>query len=163
MVNSGSTKAFADLFVAFNQKEQRKELRRAFTQEARRLKKSVAQSIEVTHLGTGTRQKVAKSVRSRVYPNKCGLGFMLTVKPFHGKGYHKNRAGKEKPVLMWAEEGTKTRHTRVKRGRRKHSTGVMKAYGFMARTEKREAGTVEQNLFDNYKKNLEKALKKKGF
>lgn len=157
-----NTKPFSELLEAFDQKEQRKELRRAFTQEARRLKKSVAGSINVKHLGTGTRQKVSKTIRTRVYPAKYGLGFMVTTKPFHGKGYHKNRYGKEKPVLMWAEDGTKPRYTRGRRGRKRY-TGVMKAYRFMEQTEKRETGTVEQNLFEQYKKNLEKALKKKGF
>ena len=54
--------------------------------------------------------KLAKGVRVRVYPR--GGGFMITVKP-HGKsGYIKNRHGLEKPVLMWAAEGTKQRYPR---------------------------------------------------
>ena len=32
---------------------------------------------------------------------------MITVKPHGKQGYYLNSKGKEKPVLMWTEEGTK--------------------------------------------------------
>lgn len=51
--------------------------------------------------------KLKKGIRLHVYPR--GGGFMITVKPHGKQGYHVNRFGLEKPVLMWAEEGTKER------------------------------------------------------
>ena len=54
-------------------------------------------------------------------------------------GFHTNRQGLKKPVLIWVEEGTKERKTKSNGGKRAarrrsaHSTGRMRRYGFMSR------------------------------
>lgn len=116
----------------------------------------------------------------RTYPDRYGLGFMVSVKP-HGKrkGIHLNRQSKEKPVLMWAEDGTRYR----KAGRRISSffgksrftgkkirqyvrgganRGKMKRYAFLAKTEQQTADSVETNLFNNLQDNIERAARKQG-
>jgi len=55
--------------------------------------------------------KMKGNVRVRVYPR--GSGFMVTVKPHGKQGYYKrSQDGKEKPVAMWAQDGTVERYTR---------------------------------------------------
>lgn len=84
-------------------------------------------------------------------------GFMVTVKP-HGKtGYIVNRHGKEKPVLMWAEEGTVERFPRSWRKRFLvhtdagfrwvgRSRGKMPAYHFLKEAEEQGPAIVEQEI-----------------
>ena len=90
-----------------------------------------------------------------------------------------NRQLLKKPVLMWAEDGTAGRNV----GRRKqsffsksrftgkairhyvrggHSTGAMKAYRFMEKTENSQAASVEGNLFAQFSSNLDKAARRRG-
>ena len=100
-------KPFKEVFEALDTKQQRLAMKSAMRREANRLKKQAATNLAASGLGRGTRQPVAKGLRSRVYPDRYGAGFMLTAKPHKSKGYHRNRYGKDKPVLMWAEDGTK--------------------------------------------------------
>lgn len=168
-------KAFGDVYRALDLKEQRKAMRGAMRREGNRLKKQAAANLQGSGMGTGTKQKVSKGIRVRVYPDRYGAGFMLSVKPRGRHGVHKNRFGKEKPVLMWAEDGTRLRHTgrrlssffsksrytgkkvrQYVRGGR--STGRMRRYGFMRRTEETAAQSVEQNLFGDFQRNMRKAM-----
>ena len=55
--------------------------------------------------GMAHASRLKKDIRLRVYPK--GGGFMITVKQHGKQGYHVNRFGLQKPVLMWTEEGTK--------------------------------------------------------
>jgi len=154
------TQAFADLTAALDQKAVRNSLRSALRKSAGRVKQAAVQQMKSRGLGAGSTQKLSKSIRTRVYPQN--RGFLVTVKPHGKKGYHRNRFGKEKPVLMWAEEGTAQRYTRV-RGRKRHSTGSMKAYRFMQRAEDMTSATIEKDLLREYEVQLQKRLKQKGF
>ena len=98
---------FREVFAALDLKDQRKALRGAMRREANRLKKSATANLRSSGLGQGTRQRLDKGFIVRVFPARLGAGFLVKVKPYRKKGYHLNRQGKEKPVLMWAEEGTK--------------------------------------------------------
>lgn len=156
--------SFRDVFTALDLKEQRKALRGAMRREGNRLKKAAVANLRSSGLGQGTRQRLDKGIIVRVYPDRYGAGFMVSVKPHRKKGYHINRQGLEKPVLMWAEEGTKSRKTRTRskffiRQRRGHATGRMRPYRFLTRAEA-SAGNVEANLFADFQANLDKALRK---
>ena len=155
---------FRDVFTALDLRAQRKALRGAMRREGNRLKKSATANLESSGIGTGTKRRLAKGIIVRVYPERMGAGFMVSVKPHRKKGYHLNRQGKEKPVLMWAEEGTGQRKTRSQskffvRKRKGHATGRMKPYRFLSRAES-NATSVEANLFRDFQANLDKALKK---
>ena len=65
---------------------------------------------KLTSSGMAHASKLRKDIRLRIYPR--GGGFMITVKPHGKQGYHTNRKGFQKPVLMWAEEGTNERMLR---------------------------------------------------
>lgn len=67
---------------------------------------------------TKSSSELEKGIRVVVY--KKVVGFKVTVVPKKankktgkgGKGYHTNRQGLQKPVLMWMETGTQPRNTR---------------------------------------------------
>lgn len=170
---------FMDVYRSLSAKQQRKAMNKAMRREAGRVRKEVIANLRTAtagkkgRLGKGTRQDIAKGVYVRTYPERYGTGFMVSVKP-HGArhGIHTNRRGFQKPVLMWAEDGT--RHRNV--GRRKqsffsksrwtgsrvrnyhrsgHSTGRMPAYGFMAKAERDTSQGVEGRLFADFQKNVE--------
>lgn len=160
-------RSFGDIWKALDMREQRKALRGAMRREGRRLHAMAASELRASGIGQGTNQPLAKGIRPRVFPDKYGAGFMLTVKPNGKKGFHTNRQGKQKPVLMWAEDGTKLRRTKTKtkffvRKRKGHITGRMRRYGFMAMTEQQATKSVEENLFRDFEANLEKAARKRG-
>lgn len=174
------TRPFADVFKALNLKDQRKAMRSAMRKEGNRLKKNAVSNLASSGIGQGTKRSLSSGIYVRTYPDRYGLGFMVSLQP-HGrrKGVHLNRQGKEKPVLMWAEEGTRQRHV----GRRISSVfsksrfsgkkirqylrgganrGKMRRYAFLAKTEQQTAGSVETNLFGAFQQNLERSAKKQG-
>lgn len=170
-------RAFGEVFNALDPKAQRKALRGAMGKEARRLAKDVKSAIRLSGLGGGTARDITKGVWQRVYPDRCGAGFMVSVKATRKKkGQHTNRYGKMKPVLMWAAEGTRSRRVGGRRlsgystswtGRKNrrysrvgHSTGRMRNYGFMDKAENANAASVETNLWAAFERNLNKAVDK---
>lgn len=150
-------KSITDLLDALNVGEQRKALRSAMRKEGNRLKKKAGSILSSKGLRHGV--KVGKTLRVRVYPERYGAGFMVTAKPRGKQGYHKNTKGKEKPVAMWAEEGTVWRY---KRKGKKPTTGSMKPYKYLSDTEAKSSGEVENNLWEAFQNNLEKAIQKKN-
>ena len=171
---------FLDVYKALDVKTQRKAMKGAMRREGNRLKKAAGANLGSSGIGKGTKRSLSSGIYVRTYPDRYGLGFMVSVKP-HGKrkGIHLNRQSKEKPVLMWAEDGTRYR----KAGRRISSffgksrftgkkirqyvrgganRGKMKRYAFLAKTEQQTAESVETNLFNNLQDNIERAARKQG-
>ena len=171
---------FADIYKALDMKDQRKAMRSAMRREGNRIKKEAVANLSSSGIGSGTKRSLSSGIYVRTYPDRYGLGFMVSVKP-HGrrKGIHLNRQGLEKPVLMWAEDGTRLRHV----GRRISSfmgksrftgkkvrqylrggasRGKMGRYGFLAKTEAQVEGTTESNLFSALQKNVERAAMRQG-
>lgn len=149
--------SITDVLDALDIKEQRKALRSAMRREGNRLKKQAGQTLAANGLHHGV--EVGKTLIVRVYPDRYGAGFMVTSKPRGKRGYYKNTRGKEKPVAMWATEGTTQRY---KRGNKKPSTGAMKRYHYLEDTENSAKHVVERRLWTDFEKNLQKALRKKG-
>lgn len=173
-------KPFADVYKALDLKTQRKAMRSAMRKEGNRLKKTAVDNLGQSGIGAGKKRNLSSGIYVRTYPDRYGLGFMVSVKP-HGKrkGIHLNRQNKEKPVLMWAEDGTRFRRV----GRRISSffgksrftgkkvrqylrggasRGKMKRYAFLAKTEQQTGDSVEKNLFDAFQSNVERAARKQG-
>lgn len=164
---------FLDVFKVLNVKDQKKAMRSAMRREAKRLQKAAMENLATARsggktLGRGTNQEISSGIRVRVYPEKYGAGFMLSVKPRkNGKGTHRNRKEKKKPVLMWAEDGTDIRRTKSKtrcfvRIRKGHLTGRMGRYGFMRKTENEASQSTEENLFRDFQANINKSARKQG-
>ncbi len=170
---------FADAFRALDMKEQRRAARSAVAREARLALRETKAAITRSGLGKGASRPVTDGLRIRVYPPRYGLGYIVTTKPRNGKGFHLNRQGKEKPVLMWAAEGTVWRYTRQRfaeptgvrklfglRGRRvskSHATGAMPSYGFMPAAEARVAPGAGERMAAELEKNVYKRLRANGF
>lgn len=164
---------FNRLWQKLSPKEQRKAMTSAMRREANRLKRIAKQNVKAS--GLSTRTGVDRGVYSRVYPGRYGLGFMVSVKPHGKRAIHTNRQGKQKPVLMFAEEGTTARNVGARKSgaswakgkyatkryrkyqRTGHSTGRMPKYGFIERTEQTETAGIEQRLFSDFEQNVTKA------
>lgn len=114
-----------------------------------------------------------RGVRAMVWKRQAG--FRVTVGPKAAsrktgkgeRGYHTNRRGLKKPVLMWAEDGTDSRRTKSKpriftRSRKGHSTGRMKRYGFLARTKSETEANVTSMLHTEIINNVKRVAKKYG-
>lgn len=170
--------AFRAAYRALNLKEQRKALKSAMRKEGNRVRKAVMENIKSSGL-KDSHGNIQNGVYSRVYPDRYGAGFMVSVKPHGNKGIHVNSRGKKKPILMWADGGTDERHIGARsRGsvvksrdgkshyrkyqRGGHSTGRMEAKNFITKTEQQEVENVEKSLFENLSANIMKAAKKHG-
>ena len=170
-------KEWDDLLRGMNAKQIKSSLRRALRAEA---KKAVA--IAQRHLASsglnveGNTSDWKKGVRSFIYNPTRGTGFLVTVKARAasrktGKGeksMHENRYGFKKPILMWAEGGTQPRKTKSKtkwfvRQKRGHSTGRMKAYGFLEKATPEMFQTVEAGLVPEIDNAVKKVAAKCGF
>lgn len=111
----------------------RNSLKGAYRSVAKYVRSSGRSSLSASSLSVqGNRSDWSRGVRTRVYSR--GGGFMLTVKGVKGQSMHTNRFGRQKPILMWAEDGTRERRTRGGL-RRSHSTGRMPRYGYISRIE----------------------------
>lgn len=173
---------FSDVFKALDLKEQRKAIRGALGKMSRRVQKVVLTRLLKCGIGPGTIESLSKGVMARVYPSRYGSGFMTRVSPikkYDSSVMHVNRYGKEKPVLMWAADGTKLRHVTArteeelnenyrKRGKVSgrdhygHSTGRMPKFDFMVKEEDGSISFVEKDLFADFQKNVLNAARKQG-
>lgn len=171
-------KPFKEVFEALEPKQQRKAMRTAIRTEGGLLKKAAQARIAASGLGRGTLKNISSGVRLRVYPDRYGLGFMVSVKP-HGrnKGFHRNRRNLEKPVLMWAEDGTRGRrigrrissfYSEQPNGKKTKNyirggayRGKMRRYAFLETTERQEAENVETRLFGKFQDNITTEARKR--
>lgn len=106
---------------------------------------------ELRRSGIHTSRDLEKGVRLLVF--KQTPGFRVTVgtqgRGKNAKGYHTNRRGLEKPVLLWAEDGTQARARRTRRlTGRMASTGRMPALLFLDKAKQAYAGTVNDQIRD---------------
>ena len=170
------------LFSELSEKERAKALKGAFRAQARALRKAAVNNLRSS---LNSNPELEKGVRALVF--KRQLGFRVTVgtvlkwnKDHTGyatkKGFYMNRQGLEKPVLIWAEEGTKERRTkgqrawyRTKRGQRRRRymyngayRGRMRRYGFMEKARDQMAGTVTRELQDSIRTYVTKTAQKHG-
>ncbi len=106
----------------------------------------------------GNKRDWAAGIRTEIYSR--GGGYTLTEygRKRGDKGMHRNRRGLLKPVLQWAELGTKDRKT-------KHGgffRGKMPAYGFMTAVEDKVIADAERDLCPEVEKAVDEAAAKAG-
>lgn len=154
------------LFKALDPKQREKALKGALMRAGNLLLKEAQTNLKNKKINTDT--GLPKGIRRLIY--KKVLGFRVTVgtgkKGVRG-GFHTNRFGKEKPVLLWAEGGTKKRFTTTltrifRRKRRGHSTGWMPRYGFMEKTRQEMSPQIEALLKKEINLNIQRIAKKYG-
>lgn len=146
-------RAWNDLLKTFDPRDIKRTIKDAYRRVGKQIAAVARDSVKQSGIHNGG--KLARGVRVRVYPR--GGGFMISVKPHGKQGFYKNRRGVEKPVLMWAEEGTKQRTVRNGKDRRVvqlaqgfrvvgKGRGSMPAYHFLTDAEQQGYGIVEKEI-----------------
>lgn len=176
------------LFAEMDEKQRAKAMKSAFRTTAGRLKLAAQQHVKSS---IRSDKDLLRGVRALVFKQK--LGFRVTVGTVIKRaknrmgwvgvaGFHKTRQYlknpnkySEKPVLIWAEDGTKER--RLKGGRGSHQTkrgfrkrylfngafrGRMSAYQFIVKANRQVGPQINQTLQENFRKSVEKTAKKYG-
>lgn len=159
------------LFAELEPKRRLQAVKGGFRKEANRVRKTAINNLRSS---IRTDKDLEKGVRAIVFKRKAG--FRVTVGTKAGKngkgeaGFHTNRQGLKKPILIWAEDGTEERKTKSKQGTRRraarlrasHRTGRMKRYGFMEQTLSSVRDTVTANIHEMVTENVQKVAKKYG-
>ena len=160
------------LFAEMEPKRRLQALRGGFRREANQVRKTAINNLRSS---IRSNKDLEQGVRAVVY--KISAGFRVTIGTKragkNGKGeagFHTNRQGLKKPVLIWAEAGTQERQTKPKQGTRRragrmreqHRTGRMKRYGFMEQTLNSVRDTVTADIHNLVLDNVEKIAKKYG-
>jgi len=152
------------LFAELEPRRRAQALRGGFRREANQVRKTAVNNLRAS--GIKSSRDLEKGVRALVF--KRTAGFRITVGTKGEAGLHTNRQGLKKPILLWAEMGTKDRRTkngggkRASRHRAAHSTGRMPRYGFMAQTLDSTRETVTNELHNMVIENVIKTAKKYG-
>lgn len=158
------------LFAEMEPKRRLQAIKGGFRREANQVRKTA-----INNLRNNVRsdKDLEKGVRAIVFKRKAGFRVTIGTKRANKKGngeagFHKNRQGVKKPVLIWAEAGTADRKTKSSGGKRAdrrraaHRTGSMKRYGFMEQTLNGVRDTVTANIHSMVTDNVEKVAKKYG-
>lgn len=160
------------LFAELEPKRRLQAIKGGFRREANQVRKTAINNLRSS---IQSNKDLEKGVRAIVFKRKAGFRVTIGTKRAgkNGKGeagFHTNRQGLKKPVLIWAEEGTAERKTKPKQGTRRraarlrasHRTGRMKRYGFMAQTLTGVRDTVTANIHKMVTENVEQVAKKYG-
>ncbi len=157
------------LFVELEPKRRLRAIKGAFRKEATRVRR-----VAINNLRDSIRsdRDLEKGVRAIVFKKKAGFRITVGTKKATAKnkqayGFHKNRQGLSKPVLIWAEDGTEQRKTKTAtkvyvRSRKGHNTGRMKRYGFIRKTRDEMAGKVTTDIHTEVINNIQSVAKKYG-
>ena len=160
------------LFAEMEPKRRLQALRGGFRREANQVRKTAINNLRSS---IRSNKDLEQGVRAVVYKRSAGFRVTIGTKRAgkNGKGeagFHTNRQGLKKPVLIWAEAGTQERQTKPKQGTRRragrmreqHRTGRMKRYGFMEQTLNSVRDTVTADIHNLVLDNVEKIAKKYG-
>lgn len=160
------------LFAELEPKRRLQAIKGGFRREANQVRKTAINNLRSSIQSS---KDLEKGVRAIVFKRKAGFRVTVGTKRAgkNGKGevgFHTNRQGLKKPILIWAEEGTKDRKTKPKQGTRRraarlrasHSTGRMKRYGFMAQTLQSVRDTVTNDIHEMVTNNVQKVAEKYG-
>ncbi len=160
------------LFAELEPKRRLQAIKGGFRREANQVRKTAINNLRSS---IQSNKDLEKGVRAIVFKRKAGFRVTVGTKRAgkNGKGeagFHTNRQGLKKPVLIWAEEGTAERKTKPKQGTRRraarlrasHRTGRMKRYGFMAQTLSSVRDTVTADIHKMVTENVEQVAKKYG-
>jgi hypothetical protein len=160
------------LFAELEPKRRLQAIKGGFRREANQVRKTAINNLRSS---IQSNKDLEKGVRTVLFKRKAGFRVTVGTKRAgkNGKGeagFHTNRQGLKKPILIWAEEGTEERKTKPKQGTRRraarlrtsHRTGRMKRYGFMAQTLRSVRDTVTNNIHEMVTDNVKKVAEKYG-
>lgn len=161
------------LLKAFEELEPKRRLqaiRGGIRKTGNRVRKKAVSNLRNT--GIHTSRDLEKGVRLVLYKKKAA-GFRVTVgtKKASGRkkaqGYHTNKRGLQKPVLIWWESGTRDRRTKSKtrvftRKKKGHYTGRITARRFMEQTLDQTRDSVTNEMHDMIRESVQKVIRKYG-
>lgn len=160
------------LFAELEPKRRLQAIKGGFRREANQVRKTAINNLRSS---IQSNKDLEKGVRTVLFKRKAGFRVTVGTKRAgkNGKGeagFHTNRQGLKKPILIWAEEGTEERKTKPKQGTRRraarlrtsHRTGRMKRYGFMAQTLQSVRDTVMNDIHEMVTNNVKKVAEKYG-
>lgn len=158
------------LFAELDTKQRLKALKGAFRREANRVRKTALNNLRGS---IRSDRDLERGVRAVVFKRKAGFRVTIGTKKAgrSGKeyGFHINRKGLKKPVLIWAEAGTKwrkskkaTRYMVGGKWRTGTTRGFMKRYGFMQKTLTDVRGSVTDSLHNEVINSVKEIAKKHG-
>lgn len=158
------------LFAELEPKRRLQAIKGGFRREANQVRKTAINNLRSS---LHSNKDLEKGVRTIVFKRKAGFRVTVGTKRAgkNGKGeagFHTNRQGLKKPVLIWAEDGTQERKTKGSGGKRAmrmrsaHRTGRMKRYGFLTQTLNGVRDTVTNNIHNMVIENVEQVAKKYG-
>lgn len=174
------------LFAEMEPKRRAQALRGGFRKAANDVRKKAVANLRSS---IRTDKDLEKGIRAVVFRRSAGFRVTIGSKVMKGRNkgrrngaqrtgrakntwvgfdFHTNRQGKEKPILIWAEAGTKQRQTkgsggkRFERMRAAHRTGRMQTYGFMDKTRNQVRDTVTADTRKQVAENVERIAKKYG-
>lgn len=153
-----SGREWQELLNAFRGREVRQMVAAAYRAAGRKVAEPARAKLAASGLHNASAMK--RNIRVRPFPK--GTGFMVTVKPHGRTGSHRNRRGLLKPVLLFAEEGTKERYTRRPNpyGRRH---GRLSALHLLEPVERQGAAIIEKELRPAVEQAVWKQAKKLGW
>ena len=141
-------------------RELRRAIKGSLNKEAKRVRRSAASYLRSSAVYKGGKlhnaSAVAKGIRAKVY--KDYSGFIVAANPYKKVGFHKNRRGLLKPVLMWANMGTQERTRKGAKG----SNGSMAAIDFIKKAENQAVPSSVRNIVVNYQNNVVKIIRRHG-
>lgn len=158
------------LFAELEPKRRLQAIKGGFRREANKVRKTAINNLRNS---VRSNKDLEKGVRAIVFKRKAGFRVTVGTKKAgkNGKGeagFHTNRQGLKKPVLIWVEEGTQERKTKGNGGKRAarrrfaHRTGRMRRYGFMTQTLNDVRDTVTADIHDMVTDNVLKIAQKYG-
>lgn len=163
-------KEWSELARQLTPRQLRNSVKRAYRREAAKARAIAVQQLRSSGMSAeGDKKDLERSIRQRVYSR--GGGFMVTVKAKSSgdktQGMHRNRYGKLKPVLVFAEDGTVSRKTKTKtriftRIRKGHPTGSMPKFGILDKSTAGMFRSVETGLFPEVEAAVIKSARKSG-
>lgn len=164
------------LFAALDPAGRKKVIKGACRRVGNSVKKVAVNNLRSS--GLNHADELSSGVRTVVFRREAG--FRVTVASrkanMRGKGergMHRNRYGKKKPVLVWAELGSKWRRTKTNKNAKfqaagkwhtasSRNRGVMKRYGFIAKTKSQVKDRVGIQLKDEIANQITIIAKKYG-
>lgn len=170
MANQYDDTQLQKLFTEMDVKHRKRALKGAFRREANQVRRTAINDLRSS---LHSNRDLEKGIRAIVFKKAAGFRVTIGTKKANRKtgkgekGMHINRQGLKKPVLIWAEGGTEQRKTKTKtrvfvRERRGHSTGRMKRYGFMRKTQTDVRDKVTADLRNEIVESVTKTANKYG-
>lgn len=158
------------LFAELDEPHRLRALKGAFRREANQVRKTAINNLRGS---IRSDRDLERGIRAIVFKRKAGFRVTIGTKKAgkSGKeyGFHTNRRGLKKPVLIWAEAGTKWRKSKTatkfltpKGWRTTKTRGFMKRYGFMQQTLQQVRGSVTEGLHKEIVNNVTRVAKKHG-